>query len=131
MPYQVNWYQDKRIIFNKLYGACDFESAVEASTQVSQLLAEGNAPIHLIVDMSDLQSFPTNVTRLNGMTSYLKNPSLGWVVVIGGNSLSKFVVNVISQIIKFRATQRFTLNDAVQFLESNDVTLAAQVVIEP
>jgi hypothetical protein len=70
------------------------------------------------------------VTRLNDMTSYLTNPSLGWVVVIGGNSLSKFVVNVISQIVKFRVTQRFTLEDAVQFLQSNDVTLAAPVAIE-
>ena len=130
MPYQVNWYQDKRIIFNKLYGAFDFESATEASRRVSQLLAEGNAPIHLIVDMTELQSFPTNVTKLNDMTTYLKNPSLGWVVVIGGNTLSKFVVNVISQVIKFRVAQRFSMNEAIQFLQSNDVTLAAQIVTE-
>ena len=130
MPYEVNWHLDKRIISNKLYGAFDFDTAIEASKNVSQHLAEGKAPIHLIVDMSELQSFPTNVTKLNEMTTYLKNPALGWVVVIGGNSLSKFVVNVISQIIKFRVTQRPTFDEAVRFLESNDLTLAAHAATE-
>ncbi len=130
MPHEISWYQEKRIVLNRLIGSLDVEAGTQASEATSQFLNEGVAPVHLIVDMTELKSFPTNITKVNTMNQYLKNPSLGWVVVIGGNTLSQFLVNVLSQVIRFRVAQRPTLEQAVDFLRAQDPSLAVQAAVE-
>jgi len=125
MPYEVSWTQDKRIIHCRLFGAFDLEMVNEASNKVEVFINEGQPLVHLIVDMEGLQSFPTNVTKLNAMNQYLKHPNMGWVIVVGGSSLTKFLVNVLSQIIKFRVAQRATMSEALDFLRKQDSTLSA------
>jgi hypothetical protein len=123
MPHQVSWAQEKRIILVNLIGSLDLEAGFQASNETNDFINQGTAPVHLIVDMSELKSFPTNITKVNQMNQYLKNPARGWVVVIGGNTLSNFLVNVLSQVVKFPVTQRPALNDALDFLRKNDATL--------
>lgn len=130
MPHEISWYQEKRIILNRLIGSLDLETGTKASEATSQFLNEGIAPVHLIVDMTELKSFPTNITKVNTMNQYLKNPALGWVIVVGGNTLSQFLVNVLSQVIRFRVAQRPTLQQAVDFLRAQDQSLAAQATVE-
>ncbi len=123
MPHEISWSQENRIIFLRLTGTLDLESGTRASEAANDYINRGIAPVHLVVDMAELKGFPTNITKVNQMNQYLKNPARGWVVVIGGSTLSNFVVNVISQVIKFPVTQRPTLNDALEFLKKNDPTL--------
>jgi hypothetical protein len=130
MPYELSWHQDKRIIYERLHGTFDLEEVMAASQSTEKHLNEGTAPVHLVVDMSGLKSFPTNITKLNGMISYLKHPSLGWVIVTGGNTLSSFLVNVLSQVIKFRVAQRPTLELAAEFLRTQDQTLGVPAPVE-
>jgi len=130
MPHQISWVQDNRIILLRLTGSLDLESGTKASEATNDYINQGISPVHLVVDMSELKSFPTNITKVNQMNQYLKNPARGWVVVIGGSALSNFVVNVISQVIKFPVTQRPTLNDALEFLKKNDVTLEPVPAVE-
>jgi hypothetical protein len=127
MPHQISWAQDKRIILLNLIGSLDLEDGFKASNDTNDYINQGTAPVHLVVDMSELKSFPTNITKVNQMNQYLKNPARGWVVVIGGNSLSNFLVNVLSQVVKFPVTQRPALNDALDFLRKNDATLGETV----
>ena len=109
----------------KLFGLLTDEESSEVGTINSQHLAEGIAPIHIIVDTTELEKFPTNLRQNSQFMAYLRTPSLGWVIVIGltHNVLAKFAVSVISQVIKFRLSQRESMSDALSFLEGNDATL--------
>ncbi len=125
MPYEIKWYQEKRVIYDRLYGDHDFQSAVEGSDAASDLLSQGETPVHMIVDMRELKTFPTNMTKVHSMTAFMKSPALGWVVVVGGTSLTSFLVNVMSQIVKFRVANRHTVEEAIEFLNKQDPTLVA------
>ena len=130
MPHEITWAQDKRIILNRLIGTLDLEDGFKASEATNDYINQGIAPVHLVVDMSELKGFPTNITKVNQMNQYLKNPARGWVVVIGGNTLSSFLVNVLSQVVKFPVAQRPSLNEALEFLRKNDATLEAVPAVE-
>jgi hypothetical protein len=123
MAYEISWYQGKRVIYDRLYGDHDFQAAIDGSAEAARFLSQGEAPVHMIVDMRDLKTFPTNITKVHDMTQFMKSPSLGWVVVVGGSSLTMFLVNVMSQVVKFRVAIRFTLEEAVEFLQKQDPTL--------
>lgn len=125
MPYQIAWHLEKRILMVKMFGLLTDEESSEIGTINSQHLAEGIAPVHIIVDTTELEKFPTNLRQNSQFMAYLRTPSLGWVIVIGltHNVLAKFAVSVISQVIKFRLSQRDSMSDALTFLEGYDSTL--------
>ncbi len=125
MLYEVSWHQDKRIIYCRMSGAIDLEVATVVSNKLEEFIKAGQPLVHMLMDLTDLQSFPTNITKLNAINQHLQNAKLGWIVVVGGNSLTKFLVNILSQIIKFRVTQRATISEALDFLKKQDPTLVA------
>jgi hypothetical protein len=125
MPYQIAWHVEKRIVMVKMFGLLSDNEANEIGQINSQRLAEGIAPVHMIVDTTELEKFPTNLRQNSQFMAYLRAPSLGWVIVIGltNNVLAKFAVSVISQVIKFRLAERQSVADALTFLQGNDPTL--------
>jgi hypothetical protein len=123
MPYQISWHEEKRIIHQRLIGDFDMTDATQAAKATEEYLKQGIGPVHLVIDVSGMKSFPTNMTKIHSISTYLKDPNLGWVVLIGGNSLTNFVTQVISQVIKFRIAQRPNLEQAVAFLGTYDPTL--------
>jgi hypothetical protein len=131
MPYEIRWYEDKRIIFEQLYGDLDMSAVIEAANATEQHIKQGNAPVHLVIDVSGMKSFPTNMTKINSVSGYLKDPNLGWVVLVGGNPLTNFVTQVVSQVVRFRVGQRPTLEQAIEFLRKQDATLNGEKTPSP
>ncbi len=125
MPYQIAWHLEKRVLMVKLFGILTDQESTEVGEINSRHLQEGTAPIHIIVDTSKMEKFPTNLRQNSQFMGYLSTPSLGWVVVIGiaNNMLARFAVSVISQVIHFRLAQRDNMTEAIKYLESQDSTL--------
>jgi len=125
MTYQISWHLEKRILMVKMFGILTDEESTEISAINSRHLQEGTAPVHIIVDTTGLEKFPTNLRQNSQFMAYLRSPSLGWVIVIGlaNNVLAKFAVSVISQVIHFQLSQRDSIADALRFLEGHDSTL--------
>jgi len=123
MPFEIGWSIENRVIYERVYGDLDFESTVAVAEQGSRLLGEGVTPVHMVIEMTDLKSFPTNVSKIHTVTQFMRSPSLGWVVIIGSGSLATFFINVIRQIIKFPVVHQPSLDQALAFLREQDATL--------
>jgi len=123
MAYETSWADDKRIIYTKLSGILTSKEAQEMSDTHAKFLSEGTAPVHLVVDVTGLTAVPTNLRQNTSMGGYLRHPSLGWTVLVGGNVLVNFMVSVIGQVFKFRYSKRETLEDAIAYLVAQDQTL--------
>ncbi len=125
MPYQINWHKQSRVLYVKLFGVLTDEESTEVSNINTKHLNEGTAPVHIIADVNELEKFPTNLRETSAFMQYLRNPSLGWVVVVGlsNNVLARFIVSVVSQVIRFHVTQRESIEEAMAFLEKQDATL--------
>jgi hypothetical protein len=123
MPFEIGWCVENRVIYERVSGDVDFEATASAANHVSTLLNAGIAPVHLVIEMSELKSFPTNVSKIHTVTQFMRSPALGWVVVIGSSSLATFFINVIRQIIKFPVVHQPSLDQGLAFLREQDASL--------
>jgi hypothetical protein len=123
MPFRTTWIEDKRVILTELWGTLTTEEAQEMSDAHAKYLSQGIAPVHLIVDVTQLGGIPSNLRQNSSMGGYLRHPSLGWTVLVGGSVLVNFMVSVIGQIFKFHYSKRESLEEAGAYLASQDPTL--------
>ena len=123
MPYNISWCEEKRVFCIELTGELTDEQWTSIVAIDTLHIEEGIAPIHVIIDVSELDSFPTNVRKTASYASHLRDPRLGWAVVVGGNPLLDFVASLLSQITGFKLTKSATVEDALIFLRKQDNTL--------
>ena len=123
MSYNISWCEDKRVFCVRLTGELTDEDWAKVVVIDTRHLEEGIAPVHIIIDVSELDSFPTNVRQTASYASHLRDPRLGWAVVVGGNPLLDFVASLLSQITGFKLTKSGTPEAALEFLRTQDATL--------
>ncbi len=123
MPYKIEWLREKRIMVETLLGTISMEEATQAANETAQFLNQGEAPVHLIVDVSHMEKFPTNVRNVRNISGYLSNPALGWMVIVGADYLVNFISTIVSQVVRFQLSRAETVEKAVTFLEKQDATL--------
>ena len=123
MAFRSTWIEEKRIIYTEMIGTMTSNEAQEISDAHIKFLNEGAAPVHLIVDLTQLKEVPTNLRQNTSMAGYLQHPSLGWTVLIGGNVLLNFMLSILGHVFKFRYVKRATLEESLAYLVSQDQTL--------
>ncbi len=127
MPYHINWYQQDRVIFEKFYGDVVVEDVRNLNAQSSKMFIAGTPLIHVIVDLSEIQSFPKSMGVIKEAIRSRADPDrLGWVMIFGTkNPILKFFASVIAQVagerVRFRLVN--SLDEAVAFLHDQDQTL--------
>src|SRR5689334_6077200 len=126
MPYQDSWYIENRVAIQRLYGTVTLEDAEAARNGLAKLLEEGTPLVHVMVDVADVEKFPTNLVGLRRMTPNIDNPNMGWLVIYGaGNPLLRFMVSTLSQLVlpglRFRMFS--TSDECLMFLQGQDSTL--------
>lgn len=123
MPFQTRWIVEKRIALTQLSGSLSDEEARQMSETHSRFLQEGTPLVHLVIDASQLASIPINLKQNTAMGEYLRHPALGWTVLVGASNIVNFMVSVIGQIFHMKYARRETLEEAVQFLTTQDETI--------
>lgn len=126
MPFTTDWLQENRIIRTQLTGKLTEQEAKEMSDAHARFLDAGTAPIHLVVDVTKLDAIPINLRQNTSMGEYLRHPSLGWTVLVGGSTLVNFMVSVLGQVFHMKQARRETLTDAVAFLTAQDETVTTK-----
>jgi hypothetical protein len=128
MPYTCYWYLDRRIIYNHLRGIVTVEEAAALEDENFAHFEEGVPPVHIIVDVSDVEKLPTNISQLNRMLQRGRPPSLGWIVMVGMNALGRVIGSLLCQAARVPFRTFDTLDEAVRFLQEADNTLDAPAV---
>lgn len=127
MSYTHDWYVPQRVIYARVWGDQDIDEIARSSAGLSAMLNEGKPLIHILMDDSKIGNVPVNLGQLRNTMTFARNPSLGWVVLIGDASrVSKFIVEMLGKIFRIPVYRAQTLEEAVSFLRSRDITVPWQ-----
>jgi hypothetical protein len=123
MPFEMFWYVEKRVLFVRIYGALAVEEIGVLSKEALERLDNATERFHILLDLTQIEKYPTNLGQVRKMMVRDKNPLLGWWVLIGTNSFIRFLMSALSQVanIHFRAVA--SLDEATKALGEIDESL--------
>lgn len=80
-----------------------------------------STPLHVIVDVSELRSFPDFNDCLH--TQHLRHPRMGYMLTVGvhRSRMMRFFLNAIGRATRVRYQDFDTLDDALHFLEEQSL----------
>lgn len=127
MPYTREWIEYGRIIKTAFNGALTLPELKQSSEEASAMMEEGQAPVHIITDLTHLKQFPTNLLQVKDALPHLSHPAIGWQVFYGAPSLAMSLIGIFGHVSRTRTRAFVTYEQAVQFLKSQDATLKIDV----
>lgn len=124
MAIQLGWYLEHRVVYERYYHHVTIEELTRMSQQSHGLHHRADVPLHTLIDLSDVKSFPTNLSRVQAAFTQPSEVERGWLVVIipEGNVLLQFVAAYAAQIRAANARYRMfrSLGTAIDFLNMHD-----------
>lgn len=132
MPFQLSWYQDRRIQFLKLSGVISLDEFRQMNVESVQHASQGIPLVHTIVDLSEVQQYPRSLSAIsNAIQQKSTTDHAGWTVFYGiQNSIMRFFVSVLTQA-SFSGVPRTRMVDsfqeAVDFLYHQDSSLRESI----
>lgn len=81
--------------------------------------------IHLIVDVSALETYPNNLPIIvQSVGEAIGHEKLGWLVPVGmDNQIVEFLVTMVSKVFRTRYRSFDTLEEAIAYLQEMDTNL--------
>jgi hypothetical protein len=124
METEINWLVSKRVLFARFSGEATPGEVIIQNRQLIQLTRdEGEAPVHLIVDASGLTKMPLTVKRLGETSAIMREPMLGWLILVTNNQLYNFVGTMVAQFSGIQMKTVNALDEALHKLEQLDASL--------
>jgi hypothetical protein len=124
MPYEGRWHTEGRILLGRVYGDLPLPEVEAASRDLIGYLEQGQRPVHLITDMTDLSLYPFNIRAIRSAADFLNHPALGWWQLFGSDNPSlRLLTALVARIagVKFRWAQ--SQDEALAFLIGQDDSL--------
>ncbi|MFP4321208.1 MAG: hypothetical protein ACLFTK_02015 [Anaerolineales bacterium] len=130
MPGSVEWYYPDHVLIAHLSGdialrtleACFFHFDARITA------ADGEAPVHVILDTLAVGEHPTNLSGIVGAARrFFLNPRLGYALHITDQRVHRWLGSVAAQALQGRYKALDTLDEALYFLHDIDDTLAQEV----
>ncbi|NDJ62856.1 MAG: STAS/SEC14 domain-containing protein [Chloroflexi bacterium] len=133
MPYTADWYLPSRVMLQRYSGTLAPDEITELGQLAAHYIGAGTAPVHILIDITDLERYPTNIKQIvNAVRHDSDTEKIGWVIYINSpNAVVKFMASVATQVLFQNVRLRLfeTLDEALAFLLDRDVTLAGQITL--
>jgi len=129
MPVEIGWQQPRRVIYERFYDAVTIDELTSIQQTFFQYLRDGDAPVHSIIDLSAVKSYPKSLNQVRQALAPDPTGKGGRVVlVVGSNAVIKFITSMISQLVFKNAQFTFctSLDEAVSYLRQLDPTVTIQ-----
>jgi hypothetical protein len=123
MAYQLTWYRDKRILLGTFSGGLTVNDLAEVNTIGTDMIRQGDPPVHDIIDALALDKVPLDLKLLKKSMQLFQEPNLGWVIVIAKNPLFGFFGSILSQAAGKNVRVVSTWDEALSILARVDMTL--------
>jgi len=123
MPFEMSWYLPKRVVLLRYYGHATVEDIDRVGDVSVQYVLEGTPPVHIIADMTEVETFPTNLRQSARAIRTIKDPAMGWTVIISTNPLMRVIIVTLSRLAGFRFHIATSREQARAFLVGVDATL--------
>ena len=120
---RVSWLVEGRVALWE--GSLSIHEVIESNQVfINQFLraVPRDVIVHVIVTVPP-GNLKFNLTQLRSATSCLREPNIGWLVVVTDEAMKRFFATVISQVARVRFRSFATFEEACQFLNNADKTL--------
>jgi hypothetical protein len=118
MPYTIDWLYPNRVLIIKMIGSADIEDAAKLNEILLGHLEQATVHLHMLLDFTEMTSFPLNVHKARGTQEYMKHPKFGWLIAYGSrNPVVKMLAAIVTQISNIRWRLFDTHAEAIAFLE--------------
>ena len=120
----MDWYIKDRIIVYRPSGEQTIEIVQRSNERLLKLLDKGNESVHIFLDARYITKVPTSLLKLSNATSFLRHPSIGWVITISNNALITFLGGMLPQLgslSRYRVVSEPA--NGLTFLKEQDSTL--------
>lgn len=122
MPIETKWYIKNRVVYQRHYGKMTVADFIQAKSALLAFLDEGNAPIHCVVSLINIETYPS-LLEMQKFAQRSEHPSTGWTILVINNTVIRFISSLLVQL----ATKQFktvsTMQEAWSFLCDRDSTL--------
>lgn len=127
MPYSLSWHTPNIIICVKITGKFFEEEMFAYPEHIrDEYLSVGEAPVHLIIDISDIEEYPRNISAIQKAVNIFRSySSIDWILLVGfNNPLTRFIANSNLQIFGMRFRFASTMDQALEILGKVDIRLS-------
>jgi hypothetical protein len=123
--WQAGWYIDQRVIHCRVIDSISIEELRAMNDHLSKMVDQGTAPVHLMLDGTDMKSFPRNLNTLREASHIIRHPGIGWLIAVGvQNPLLTFIGSIVTQIDhKSQYRMIASVDEAWTHLQTTDATL--------
>jgi hypothetical protein len=122
MTIETRWYVEGRVLTQRFSGSATIEDVKQSVENADNLFAQGTAPIHVIVDLLDAESWPP-LWELSRVVRRSPHPKLGWTVLLVHNPMLRFIAALAMQFSGAKYYAVATLAEALKFLINHDSSL--------
>ena len=120
MAHDISWYVPGHVVYLRVSG----ELKIEEVQIIDQKLIHEylrNKPddtllVHLIVDLDGVTKLSLNLSRMSSALTHMREPGLGWTLLVNPNIFLNFVGAVASQLAKARLRTFGSLDEVDRFL---------------
>lgn len=123
MAYTTTWCVDKRVALLQIDGEVDLADLPEIAKSSRAYVAEGIAPVHILIDMRGVTKYPTNLREVANALKNEGNSQVGWTLFITNSLVLRFLGSTLVQLTKQRVHALSNVDEAIEFLLERDATL--------
>jgi len=126
MPIEISWYVPKRVLRLHVQGAAGIPQLEQLSKDGQVFLADGQKPIHILLEDTHADPPPLNVKRFKQALDFKEEytAQLGWIVGVGKtNQIANFVIPLVMKVLKLKFIRVATRDEAIAFLMKQDMSL--------
>ena len=128
MPLNISWLHKGRVILAKADQNLEPNDLIIGDKQFIEMIhkkAPDASMVHILVDLRGTVTPALGVQDTTRIFTHLREPDLGWTLLITDNRIVQFETSVATQLAKARFRPFNDFDEAYAFLKQQDQSLAA------
>lgn len=125
MSSHIEWVDNTHILLMQHWDTVTLSDLIACNKWATDLIEQATHPIvHIIVDVRDLESYPTSLSKMIRATTVFGHAKVGCVATVTTEKALSYLTRMTVRLNGHARFRQFrVLDDAVSFLQARDLTL--------
>jgi hypothetical protein len=119
---RIHWHIPNRVLYFQLLARATMEEVEVDNQELNHLLAEGTAPVYVLVDWSQLHVIPGNLSDMRQNNPIYTDDKVEHVILFGGGTALWFLGGMFADTTQKKTEIVDSYEDAIALLERLGVT---------